>query len=232
MMQLCASAARLLGGRPILLLGIEPNTHAGHCHLGSSWHLSRYKTWINARPVLRAPYAVFDQSSLMLPNAGRHRPGLRRSWRSATRRSAVCVAKRSRPASNATTIRLIREPVLVARHRNSNRSTASGSGRSFFNGCRLRLGTRPPTSQLPLLSSTTAIKVLAWSKATRDRLKSSRFMGRSIGCQTATMVPHPRRRPHSIFCRPAAEAVWGISDPKAISGGVRRLAAICAIHGP
>src|SRR6516162_1003397 len=39
------------------------------------------------------------------------------------------------------------------------------------------------------VSSTTATKLLAWSKATRDRLKSSRFMGRSIACQTATMVP-------------------------------------------
>jgi hypothetical protein len=34
----------------------------GHCHLGSSWHSSRYEAWINARPVLRAPYAIFDQS--------------------------------------------------------------------------------------------------------------------------------------------------------------------------
>ena len=32
----------------------------------------------------------------------------------------------------------------------------------------------------------------------RDRLKSFRFTGRSIGCVVATMVPHPRRRPHSI----------------------------------
>src|SRR5215813_8857825 len=31
------------------------------------------------------------------------------------------------------------------------------------------------------VTSTTATIVLAWSKATRDRLKSFRFMGRSIG---------------------------------------------------
>ncbi len=37
MMQPCASAARLLGGGPILSLGSKPWVGAGHRHLGSSW---------------------------------------------------------------------------------------------------------------------------------------------------------------------------------------------------
>jgi hypothetical protein len=47
---------------------------------------------------------------------------------------------RSRSASNASIIRLIRRPALIAssRYRNSNPRSASGSDRSFFNGCRVR----------------------------------------------------------------------------------------------
>src|SRR5215831_16058358 len=46
------------------------------------------------------------------------------------------------------------------------------------------------------VSSTTATIVLAWSKATRDRLKSFRFMGRSIGGSIQQRWCHtPRRRP-------------------------------------
>ena len=49
------------------------------------------------------------------------------------------------------------------------------------------------------VSSTTATIVLAWSKATRDRLKSFRFMGRSIGGSIQQRwVPQPSSPPHSI----------------------------------
>src|SRR2546428_12105615 len=60
-------------------------------------------------------------------------------------------------------------------------------------------GSTPPTSQLDWLISTTAMIVLSWSRATRDLLKS---FGWGIGAlhrlATATMVPSPRRLPHSI----------------------------------
>src|SRR6266436_4365712 len=60
-------------------------------------------------------------------------------------------------------------------------------------------GSTPATSQLDWLISTTAITVLSWSRATRDLLKS---FGWGIGAlhrlATATMVPSPRRLPHSI----------------------------------
>src|SRR4029077_15229472 len=53
--------------------------------------------------------------------------------------------------------------------------------------------------QLDWLISTTAMIVLSWSRATRDLLKS---FGWGIGAlhrlATATMVPSPRRLPHSI----------------------------------
>src|ERR1700746_3657851 len=55
------------------------------------------------------------------------------------------------------------------------------------------------TSQLDWLISTTAMIVLSWSRATRDLLKS---FGWGIGAlhrlATATMMPSPRRLPHSI----------------------------------
>src|SRR5205085_3840214 len=60
-------------------------------------------------------------------------------------------------------------------------------------------GSLPATSQLDWLISTTAMIVLSWSRATRDLLKS---FGWGIGAlhrlATATMVPSPRRLPHSI----------------------------------
>src|SRR5947209_11191640 len=60
-------------------------------------------------------------------------------------------------------------------------------------------GSTPPTSQLDWLSSTTAMIVLFWSRATRDLLKS---FGWGIGAlhrlDAATKLPFPRRPPHSI----------------------------------
>src|SRR3984893_13395130 len=60
-------------------------------------------------------------------------------------------------------------------------------------------GSIPATSQLDWLISTTAMIVLSWSRATRDLLKS---FGWGIGAlhrlATATMVPSPRRLPHTI----------------------------------
>src|SRR4030081_2380294 len=57
-------------------------------------------------------------------------------------------------------------------------------------------GSTPPTSQLDWLSSTTAMIVLFWSRATRDLLKS---FGWGIGAlhrlDAATKLPFPRRRP-------------------------------------
>src|SRR6202022_2666286 len=56
-----------------------------------------------------------------------------------------------------------------------------------------------PTSQLAWLISITAISVLSWSRAVRDRLKS---LGCGMGVLhrffPATMVPPPRRPPHTI----------------------------------
>ena len=74
----------------------------------------------------------------------------------------------------------------------------------IFSGSRSIPGTIAPTNQVAKLSSTTAIKVLCWSRVTRDRLRS--FFGSCIGALhhhqvAATTVPSPRRLPHSIsFC--------------------------------
>src|SRR5215472_14729988 len=61
-------------------------------------------------------------------------------------------------------------------------------------------GTTPPISQLDWLSSTTAMIVLSWSRATRDLLKS---FGWGIAAlhrlDAATKLPRPRRPPHRIF---------------------------------
>src|SRR6266478_865957 len=60
-------------------------------------------------------------------------------------------------------------------------------------------GSTPPTSQLDWLSSTTAMIVLFWPRATRDLLKS---FGWGIAAlhrlDAATKLPFPRRPPHSI----------------------------------
>src|SRR5215813_4081479 len=61
-------------------------------------------------------------------------------------------------------------------------------------------GSTPPTSQLDWLSSTTAMIVLFWSRATRDLLRS---FGWGIAAlhrlNAATKLPRPRRPPHRIF---------------------------------
>src|SRR6202040_3945099 len=60
-------------------------------------------------------------------------------------------------------------------------------------------GSTPATSQLDWLSSTTAMIVLSWSRATRDLLKSFGWGIRALHqLATATMVPSPRRLPHTI----------------------------------
>src|ERR1700747_2940747 len=61
-------------------------------------------------------------------------------------------------------------------------------------------GSMPATRQLEWLSSTTAMIVLFWSRATRDLLKS---FGWGIAAlhrlDAATKLPFPRRPPHSIY---------------------------------
>src|SRR5882757_224075 len=60
-------------------------------------------------------------------------------------------------------------------------------------------GSTPATSQLDWLISTTAITVLSWSKATSDLLKSFGWGIRALHqLDAATMVPSPRRLPHTI----------------------------------
>src|ERR1700738_185869 len=60
-------------------------------------------------------------------------------------------------------------------------------------------GSTPPTSQLDWLISTTAMIVLSWSRATRDLLKSFGWGIRALHqLDAATMVPFPRRLPHTI----------------------------------
>src|ERR1700730_14583373 len=60
-------------------------------------------------------------------------------------------------------------------------------------------GSIPATSQLDWLISTTAMIVLSWSRATRDLLKSFGWGIRALHqLATATMVPFPRRLPHTI----------------------------------
>src|SRR5690348_16068052 len=62
-------------------------------------------------------------------------------------------------------------------------------------------GTTPPTSQLDWLSSTTAIIVLFWSRATRDLLKSFGWgiaATPSVRCSDE-VATFPRRPPHSSF---------------------------------
>src|SRR6202011_2018042 len=80
----------------------------------------------------------------------------------------------SRPASKASAIRVIFLPALTAssRQRCSRPRSLSALGSSFFCGWRSMPGSTPATSQLDWLSSTTAMIVLSWSKATRDLLKS------------------------------------------------------------
>src|ERR1700716_3749644 len=74
-------------------------------------------------------------------------------------------------------------------------------------------GSTPATSQLDWLISTTAITVLSWSKATRDLLKSFGWGIRALHqLDAATMVPSPRRLPHTIS--PQEEAGF---EPKSVA---------------
>src|SRR5438309_10396356 len=79
-------------------------------------------------------------------------------------------------------------------------------------------GSTPPTSQLDLLISMTAMIVLSWSRATRDLLKS---FGWGIGAlhrlDAATKLPFPRRPPHSIS--PLEGTGFELLVPSAIGPG-------------
>src|SRR5438552_8000889 len=78
-------------------------------------------------------------------------------------------------------------------------------------------GSMPATSQLDWLISTTVMIVLSWSRATRDLLKSFGWGIRALHqLATATMVPSPRRLPHTIS--PLEEAGFELSVPPAGAG--------------
>src|SRR5215212_5400182 len=118
----------------------------------------------------------------------------------------------SRPASNATAMRVIVRPFWVAsaRQRISKRPNSTSLGSSFFSGWRSMPGTMPATSQLAWLISMTAMIVLSCSRGVRDLLKSSSCcaMGRSIALLPATMVTSRHRLPHSI----SGEVFWYVSN--------------------
>src|SRR3954467_6592340 len=118
----------------------------------------------------------------------------------------------SRPASNATTMRVIVRPFWVAsaRQRINNRSKSPSLGSSFFSGWRSIPGTMPATSPLAWLISMTAMIVLSCFRGVRDRLRSSSCcaMGRSIALLPATMVTSRHRLPHSI----SGETFWSVSN--------------------
>src|SRR5260221_13564431 len=66
--------------------------------------------------------------------------------------------------------------------------------------------------------------VLSWSKATRDLLKSLGWGIRALHqLGTATMVPSPRRLPHTISPGAVAAAAVG-RDGEALSLGIARIA--------
>src|SRR5438552_321223 len=84
----------------------------------------------------------------------------------------------------------------------------------------------PATSQLEWLSSTTAMIVLFWSRATRDLLKS---FGWGIAAlhrlDAATKLPFPRRPPHSVYRSRSAKCSAGrcqIGEGGTKSGGTYR----------
>src|SRR5205823_11824833 len=82
-------------------------------------------------------------------------------------------------------------------------------------------GSMPATSQLDWLISTTAMIVLSWSKATRDLLKSFGWGIRALHqLVAATMVPSPRRLPHTISLleETGFELVWGFSCQAVVLG--------------
>src|SRR6516225_351379 len=78
-------------------------------------------------------------------------------------------------------------------------------------------GTTPPTSQLEWLSSTTAMIVLFWSRATRDLLRSFGWgIAALLRENAATKLPFHRRPPHRIFRfpdRPAAVFKTAVPSP-------------------
>src|ERR1700732_311377 len=102
-------------------------------------------------------------------------------------------------------------------------------------------GSTPPTSQLDWLISTTAMIVLSWSRATRDLLKSFGWGIRALHqLDAATMVPSPRRLPHTIspveetefdpsVLRNRAEAFSGLPlVPESVLGESARESALAA----
>ena len=92
--------------------------------------------------------------------------------------------KPSRPASYATTMRLIWRPAWPAsfRQRCNSFNSAASSAASLLRGWRSTPGTTPATSHFARLISITAMIVLSCSRAVRDLLASKACdMGRSIG---------------------------------------------------
>src|SRR5438067_3444396 len=64
-------------------------------------------------------------------------------------------------------------------------------------------GIMPATSQLEWLSSTTAMIVLSWSRATRDLLKSFGWgIAGTPSIRYSDEVAIPRRPPHSVYWSP------------------------------
>src|SRR5712672_2619997 len=83
-------------------------------------------------------------------------------------------------------------------------------------------GSIPATSQLDWLISTTAMIVLSWSRATRDLLKSFGWGIRALHqLATATMVPFPRRLPHTIS--PLEGSGFELSVPRQMGNGFEAL---------
>src|SRR3977135_3290668 len=81
-------------------------------------------------------------------------------------------------------------------------------------------GSTPPTSQLDWLISTAAMIVLSWSRATRDLLKSFGWGIRALHqLDAATMVPSPRRLPHTIS--PLEGEGFELSVPRVMGGRFR-----------
>src|SRR5882724_9583752 len=90
-------------------------------------------------------------------------------------------------------------------------------------------GSTPATSQLDWLISTTAMIVLSWSKATRDLLKSFGWGIRALHqLDAATMVPSPRRLPHTIS--PVEGAGFEPSVP-VLGGSVCRVISLFGLRG-
>src|SRR5207344_3410794 len=130
--------------------------------------------------------------------------------------------KPSRPDSKATAIRLISCPDLIASSRQRNNSSSSSSSLfplvfNFLAGLRSSPGTIPPASQLSLLSSITATRVLLWSKGSQDLRVSKLFaMGEPRRCFVCDDAYPVRRSPHSIsMTAPVASggsevAGWGL----------------------